>query len=114
MGSDISLYAEVSDPGSDTVGRETALTVVYHSMRRGNKGNGIVKAKRSRTREIKTIRSTEAMVNEIGCRKEQVVTCKYKLRLRRHDTKHGLTSCPECPANICDVLPVHTALRQSP
>lgn len=34
---------------------------VYHSMRRGNKGNGIVKAKRSRTRDKKTMVSTLAM-----------------------------------------------------
>ena len=34
------------------------LTTVYHSMIRGNSGRGIVKAKRSSSRERKTILST--------------------------------------------------------
>lgn len=39
------------------LGSEISLTV-YHSIMRGNKGRGIVNAKRSRTSDRKTIRST--------------------------------------------------------
>lgn len=47
------------------LGSEISLTV-YHSIIRGNKGRGIVNAKRSRTSDRKTIRSTFPMFSFRG------------------------------------------------
>ena len=50
---------------SPTPSRMRLLTMVYHSMIRGNRGRGIVKAKRSNSSERKTTLSTFVDMAEV-------------------------------------------------
>lgn len=58
LGSELSLYRrkkKIELLRFKVTSARSLLTMVYHSIRRGNKGKGIVKAKRSRMRERKTM-----------------------------------------------------------
>lgn len=81
-GSDVSRYTKslVSNGNINTLRNAGSLTKVYHSMRRGNNGSGIVNAKRSSTRDRKTMVSTLAMVDHGELGELRSASGRYKRR----------------------------------
>ena len=71
-------------------------TTVYHSIRRGNRGKGIVKANRSRIRDKKTMVSTFTIALEVRFDVEENRNTDQNTRWLRDSTPFGAIVHDNC------------------